>query len=322
MRAIRVHVPGGPEALQLEDVPDPVPGPGQVVMRLEAIGVNFIDIYHRRGEYGLETPYGIGMEGAGVVETVGEGVERLRTGDRIVQVNMRGSYAELQPVDADRVVKLPDAMDSRAAATVALQGMTAHYLAFDVAQLDSDQTVLVHAGAGGVGRLLIQMIKRIGTRVIATVGTDAKARVAAEAGADDTIVYREADFLDEVKRLTDGAGVEVVYDSVAKATFERSLDSLKPRGLLALYGSASGPPPPVDTSDLRDKGSLYVSRPSLVHYTLTTDELEQRAAEVFAWVQDGSLELKVDRELPLAEAAAAQRALESRKTSGKVLLVP
>ena len=322
MRAIRVHAPGGPDALQLEDLPDPEARSGQVVMRLEAIGVNFIDIYHRRGEYELEPPYGIGMEGAGVVAAVGEGVERLRAGDRIAQVNTRGSYAELQAINADQVVKLPDAMDSRAAATVALQGMTAHYLAFDVAQLDSDQTVLVHAGAGGVGRLLIQMVKRIGARVIATVGTDEKARIAAEAGADDTIVYTQVDFLDEVKRLTDGEGVEVVYDSVGKATFEQSLDSLKPHGLLALYGSASGPPPPVDTSDLRDKGSLYVSRPSLAHYARTTDELERRAAEVFAWVQDGSLELKVDRELPLAEAAEAQRALESRETSGKVLLVP
>ena len=322
MRAIRVHAPGGPDALQLEDLPDPEPRSGQVVMRLEAIGVNFIDIYHRRGEYELEPPYGIGMEGAGVVTAVGEGVERLRAGDRIAQVNTRGSYAELQAINADQVVKLPDAMDSRAAATVALQGMTAHYLAFDVARLDSDQTVLVHAGAGGVGRLLIQMVKGIGARVIATVGTDEKARIAAEAGADDTIVYTQVDFLDEVKRLTDGEGVEVVYDSVGKATFERSLDSLKPHGLLALYGSASGPPPPVDTSDLRDKGSLYVSRPSLAHYARTTDELERRAAEVFAWVQDGSLELKVDRELPLAEAAEAQRALESRETSGKVLLAP
>ncbi len=322
MRAIRVHAPGGPDALQLEDLPDPEARSGQVVMRLEAIGVNFIDIYHRRGEYELEPPYGIGMEGAGVVTAVGEGVERLRAGDRIAQVNTRGSYAELQAINADQVVKLPDAMDSRAAATVALQGMTAHYLAFDVARLDSDQTVLVHAGAGGVGRLLIQMVKGIGARVIATVGTDEKARIAAEAGADDTIVYTEVDFLDEVKRLTDGEGVEVVYDSVGKATFERSLDSLKPHGLLALYGSASGPPPPVDTSDLRDKGSLYVSRPSLAHYARTTDELERRAAEVFAWVQDGSLELKVDRELPLAEAAEAQRALESRETSGKVLLAP
>ena len=322
MRAIRVHAPGGPDALQLEDLPDPEPRSGQVVMRLEAIGVNFIDIYHRRGEYALEPPYGIGMEGAGVVAAVGEGVERLRAGDRIAQVNTRGSYAELQAINADQVVKLPDAMDSRAAATVALQGMTAHYLAFDVARLDSDQTVLVHAGAGGVGRLLIQMVKRIGARVIATVGTDEKARIAAEAGADDTIVYTQVDFLDEVKRLTDGEGVEVVYDSVGKATFEQSLDSLKPHGLLALYGSASGPPPPVDTSDLRDKGSLYVSRPSLAHYARTTDELERRAAEVFAWVQDGSLELKVDRELPLAEAAEAQRALESRETSGKVLLAP
>ena len=322
MRAIRVHAPGGPDALQLEDLPDPEARSGQVVMRLEAIGVNFIDIYHRRGEYELEPPYGIGMEGAGVVTAVGEGVERLRAGDRIAQVNTRGSYAELQAINADQVVKLPDAMDSRAAATVALQGMTAHYLAFDVARLDSDQTVLVHAGAGGVGRLLIQMVKRIGARVIATVGTDEKARIAAEAGADDTIVYTQVDFLDEVKRLTDGEGVEVVYDSVGKATFERSLDSLKPHGLLALYGSASGPPPPVDTSDLRDKGSLYVSRPSLAHYARTTDELERRAAEVFAWVQDGSLELKVDRELPLAEAAEAQRALESRETSGKVLLAP
>ena len=322
MRAIRVHAPGGPDALQLEDLPDPEPRSGQVVMRLEAIGVNFIDIYHRRGEYELEPPYGIGMEGAGVVTAVGEGVERLRAGDRIAQVNTRGSYAELQAINADQVVKLPDAMDSRAAATVALQGMTAHYLAFDVARLDPDQTVLVHAGAGGVGRLLIQMVKRIGARVIATVGTDEKARIAAEAGADDTIVYTQVDFLDEVKRLTDGEGVEVVYDSVGKATFERSLDSLKPHGLLALYGSASGPPPPVDTSDLRDKGSLYVSRPSLAHYARTTDELERRAAEVFAWVQDGSLELKVDRELPLAEAAEAQRALESRETSGKVLLAP
>ena len=322
MQAIRVNQPGGPDALSYESVDDPTPTAGQALVRLEAMGVNFIDIYQRSGQYPLDPPFTLGMEGAGVVVAVGPDVSDLAVGDRVAHAMQLGAYAELQAVPAAQLVKLPEGIDTRQAAAAMLQGMTAHYLAHSTFPLASGHTALVHAGAGGVGRLLSQMAKRAGARVIATAGTPAKAEIAAAAGADEVINYTDSDFLEEVRRLTDGAGVEVVYDGVGAATYERSFDSLKPRGLLALYGASSGPVPPLNAQILNAKGSLYLTRPSLGHYTLTRDELEWRAGDVLSWIEAGELVLKIDREVPLAQAADAHRALQGRETSGKVLLIP
>ena len=308
MKAIRVLRHGGVEALSLDDVPRPEPAPGEALVRIEAIGVNYIDIYQRSGAYLLEPPFRLGMEGAGVIEALGAGVESLQVGDRVAQAMELGAYAEFQAVPAASLVKLPPGCDSRSAAAAALQGMTAHYLVHDTFKLEQRHTALIHAGAGGVGRLLIQMAKRAGARVLTTVGSDAKAAVAADVGADEVIVYSRADFLTEVKRLTDGVGVDVVYDGVGKDTFERSLDCLRPRGLLTLFGAASGPVAPLNLQTLSDKGSLFLTRPNLGHYMQTRDELEQRSSDVFGWVVDGSLRLTIDRELPLAAAADAHRA--------------
>ena len=322
MQAIRVNQPGGPDALSFESVDDPTPAVDQALVRMQAVGVNFIDIYQRSGLYPLDPPFTLGMEGAGVVEAVGSDVSGLAAGDRVAHAMQLGSYAELQAIPTAQLVKLPEGIDTRQAAAAMLQGMTAHYLAHSTFPLATGHTALVHAGAGGVGRLLSQMAKRAGARVIATAGTAAKAEIAAAAGADDVIIYTEADFLEEVRRLTDGAGVEVVYDGVGVATYERSFDCLKPRGLLALYGASSGAVPPLDAQILNAKGSLFLTRPSLGHYTLTRDELEWRAGDVLSWIEAGELVLKIDREVPLAQAADAHRALQGRETSGKVLLIP
>ena len=322
MQAIRVNQPGGPDALSFETVDDPTPAADQALVRMEAVGVNFIDIYQRSGQYPLNPPFTLGMEGAGVVEAVGPDVSGLSVGDRVAHAMQLGSYAELQAVPAANLVKLPEGIDTHQAAAAMLQGMTAHYLAHTTFPLAAGHTALVHAGAGGVGRLLIQMAKRAGARVIATAGAPAKAEIAAAAGADEVINYTEADFLEEVRRLTNGAGVDVVYDSVGVVTYERSFDCLKPRGLLALYGASSGPVPPLDAQILNAKGSLFLTRPSLGHYTLTRDELEGRAGDVLSWIEAGDLILKIDREVPLAQAADAHRALQGRETSGKVLLIP
>ncbi len=308
--------------MSLDDVPQPEPAPGEALVRIEAIGVNYIDTYQRSGAYPLDPPFQLGMECAGVVEALGSAVESLQVGDRVAQALQRGAYAEFQAVPATSLIKLPPGCDSRSAAAVALQGMTAHYLAHDTFKLEQRHTALIHAGAGGVGRLLIQMAKRAGARVLTTVGNDAKAAVAADVGADEVIVYSQADFLTEVKRLTDGVGVDVVYDGVGKDTFERSLDCLRPRGLLVLFGAASGPVAPVNPQTLNAKGSLFLTRPSLGNYVQTRDELDRRSGDVFGWVVDGSLRLEIDRELPLAAAADAHRALEGRQTTGKVLLTP
>ncbi len=322
MHAIRVEQPGGAEALRWRSVDDPVPAAGEVSIRLEAIGVNFIDVYHREGRYPLAPPFTPGMEGAGVVEAVGDGVDGVAVGDRVAHAMQLGSYAEVQAVPASQVVAVPDALSTRQAASAMLQGMTAHYLAHSTFPLDSSHAALVHAGAGGVGRLLIQMAKRAGARVIATTGTQAKAETAAAAGADEVIVYADADFQQETRRLTDGEGVHVVYDAVGAATFDQSLDCLRPRGMLVLYGAASGPVPPFDAQVLNAKGSLYLTRPTLGSYTLTRGELTWRAGEVLGQVASGELSLLVDREVPLAQAAEAHRALQGRQTSGKVLLIP
>jgi len=322
MRAIRVHENGGAEVLRLETIPDPVPGPGQVLVRLGAIGVNFIEIYQRRGLYKVAMPFVPGEEGAGTVEALGPGVEDVRVGDRVASVNFRGSYAELAIADADKVVPIPDGLDVRHAAAVMLQGMTAHYLATSVHALQPGERCLVHAAAGGVGLLLCQIAKRRNAIVFGTVSTAEKARLAREAGADEVIDYTTQDFAAEVQRLTAGAKLQVVYDSVGATTYAGSIDCLAPRGMLALFGQSSGVVPPIDPLLLTRKGSLFMTRPTLGHYIATRDELVWRAGDVLGWIQEGALSVRIDREVPLAQAADAHVALEERRTTGKVLLVP
>ena len=322
MKAIRIEGFGGPDALRLVDVPVPSAGPGQVVVRVEAAGVNFIDVYHRTGLYPNPLPLVPGMEGAGVVTAVGPGVSLFREGDRVAWANVLGSYAEHVLLAADRAVAVPPGLRADTAAAAMLQGMTAHYLCSSTFPLKQGHTCLVHAAAGGVGLLLVQMAKRRGARVIGTVGTEAKAVLAREAGADEVVLYTQEDFLEAVKRLTAGRGVDVVYDSVGKTTAEKSLDCLVPRGMMVFYGNASGPVPPIDPLALSRKGSLFLTRPSLVHYISDRASLEARAADVLGDAAAGRLKLRIDRIYPLAEAAEAHRALEGRQTTGKVLLVP
>lgn len=322
MRAIRFHEIGGPEALRLDSIENPVPGPGEVVVELEAIGVNFIETYQRKGLYKVKLPFTPGTEGAGTVTAVGPGVSHVRVGERVASTDFRGTYAELALAPADRVVALPDGLSARQAATVMLQGMTAHYLVTSVHALQPGEYCLVHAAAGGVGLLLCQIAKKRNAIVIGTVSTPEKAALAREAGADEVILYTQEDFVAEVARITNGAKLHVVYDSVGATTFMKSLDCLAPRGLLALFGQSSGPVAPFDPNILNAKGSLFLTRPTLGHYIATRDELVWRAGEVFGWVEDGSLSLRVDRELPLTQAADAHRAIEGRGTAGKLLLIP
>lgn len=322
MRAIRVHAPGEPDVLQLEGVPDPSPGPGEVLVRVEAAGVNFIEIYQRSGQYPLPMPMTPGAEGAGVVVAIGDGVTHVTVGDRVASVNLSGAYAELACAAATRVVKVPDGVSTRQAAAAMLQGLTAHYLAVSTRPLGPGDTCLVHAAAGGVGLLLTQIAKRRGARVIGTVSTADKERLAREAGADEIIRYREQDFVAQAKRLTAGVGVDVVYDGIGKTTFEGGLQCLRPRGMMVLFGQASGAVPLLDPQILNRGGSLFLTRPGLPHYIATPEELAWRAGEVLSWVADGSLRLHVHRELPLAEAAEAHRMLGAGSTAGKLLLLP
>jgi NADPH2:quinone reductase len=322
MKAIRVHVPGGGDVLRPEEIADPQPGPGEALVRVEAAGVNFIEVYQRKGQYPLPMPLTPGAEGAGTVVAVGPNVTSVRVGDRVASETLRGSYAELAVANAERLVALPDGVDTRTGAAVMLQGLTAHYLTTSTYALKAGEVCLVHAGAGGVGLLLCQIASRIGARVIATVSTEEKAALARGAGAHDVILYTRQDFVAEVKRLTDGRGVQVVYDSVGRTTFDGSLDCLTRRGMMVLFGQSSGPVPPLDPQALNRKGSLYLTRPTLGHYVATREELVARATELLGWVADGSLEVRVDRAYPLAEAAEAHRALEARETKGKVLLIP
>jgi NADPH2:quinone reductase len=322
MRAIRVHAPGEAEAMRLEEAPDPTPGPGEAVVRLEAIGVNFIDVYRRKGLYPQPLPFTPGSEGAGTVVAVAPDVTTVRVGDRVASESLVGAYAELAAAPAARLVALPHGVDTRTGAAVMLQGLTAHYLATSTYPLQPGDACLVHAGAGGVGLLLCQIASRRGARVIATVSTAEKEALARAAGAHDVIRYTEQDFVAEVKRLTGGAGVPVVYDSVGRTTFDGSLDCLARRGMLVLFGQSSGPVPPVDPQILNRKGSLFLTRPTLAHYTATRDELVARADELLGWVADGSLDVRVGATFPLADAADAHRALEGRATTGKVLLIP
>ena len=320
MKAIRVHAPGGPEALRLEDVPQPVPGRGEVLVQIEVVGVNFIDVYQRSGVYRLATPFTLGQEAAGVVVAVDPGVRDVKPGSRVAYTGVQGAYAEFAAVPADRVVLLPDGLDAKQGAAAMLQGMTAHYLACSTYPLKPGDSCVVHAAAGGVGLLLCQVGKRRGARVIGTVSTAAKAALAREAGADEVIRYTEQDFETEVKRLTGGAGVQVVYDSVGKTTFEKGLNVLAPRGVMVLYGQSSGPVAALDPQLLSQKGSLYLTRPTLQHYIATRAELLARAGEVLEWIAAGALRLRIGLELPLARAAEAHRQLEGRQTTGKVLL--
>jgi NADPH2:quinone reductase len=322
MRAIRIQEHGEADVLRWEEIATPAPGPGEALVKIEACGVNFIDIYFRRGLYKAALPLTPGQEAAGVVEAVGAGVSEVRPGERVAYAGVLGAYAEYAVAPAARLVTLPPGIDGRQAAAAMLQGMTAHYLACATFPLGPSHTALIHAAAGGVGLLLVQMAKMRGARVIATAGSEEKARLAREAGADDVVVYTQQDFQAEALRLSGGRGVDVVYDSVAKATWEGSLHSLRPRGMLVLYGNASGAAPAIDPLLLSQRGSLFLTRPKLNDYTVTREELLQRAGEVLGWVAAGKLKLRIEHVYPLAEAAAAQRALESRQTTGKVLLLP
>ena len=322
MKAIRVHQNGGPEVLRYEEIAVPEPGAGEARVKIEAIGLNYIDIYQRTGLYTLKVPFTLGMEGAGVVDAVGANVTEVKKGDHVAYAMHLGSYAEYAAVPAWKLVPLPRAIDSRSAAAVMLQGMTAHYLTHSTYPLKKGELALVHAAAGGVGLLLIQVAKRLGATVFGTVSTEEKARLAQEAGADEVILYTHTDFLIEVKSLTNGAGVHVVYDSVGKDTFEKSLDCLRPRGYMVLFGNSSGPVPPFDLGKLAAKGSLFVTRPTLVHYASNREELLKRANDLFNWMGSGELKLRIDKTFPLKDAAEAQRQLEGRKTTGKVLLIP
>jgi NADPH:quinone reductase len=322
MHAIRVHKYGGPEALTLEEVPIPEPKAGEARVKVEAIGVNFVDIYQRTGLYPLQTPFTLGQEAAGMVDAVGEGVTEVKKGDRVAYAMVLGSYAEYAVVPAWKLVPVPSNIDAKTAAALMLQGMTAHYLTRSTYPLKKGETALIHAAAGGVGLLLIQIAKQLGAHTIGTVSTEAKAQLAKETGADATILYTQTDFVPEVKKLTDGRGVHVVYDSVGQSTFDKSLDCLRPRGYLALFGQSSGPVPPFDPGKLAAKGSLFLTRPTLLHYTLDRAELLQRANELLNWSAAGSLKLRIEKTFPLAEAAEAHRQLEGRKTTGKVILLP
>lgn len=322
MKAIQIRATGGPEALELAELSIPQPAPGQVLVRIEAIGVNFIEVYFRRGQYKATLPLTPGSEASGVVEALGAGVSGFAVGDLVASVAVMGSYAEYALVPATQLVKVPDGLTPEKAAAAMLQGMTAHYLAYSTWPLKKGETALVHAGAGGVGLLLTQIAARIGARVITTVSTPEKAELSREAGASDTILYTEKDFAVEVKRLTGGHGVDVVYDSVGKTTFEGSLNCLRPRGMLALFGGSSGAVPPIDPIQLSTKGSLFLTRPTLAHYIATHEELEWRAGEVLRWAADGELKLRTEHVYALEDAAKAHADLEDRKTTGKILLEP
>ena len=323
MKAIRIHRTGGPEVLTREDVPVPQPGTGEALVKLEAIGVNFIDVYFRTGLYKAPAlPYTPGMEGAGTVSAVGPDVADLRPGDRVAYAMNAGSYAEYVIVPAWKLVKLPAGVTAQQGAATMLQGMTAHYLAYSTFSLRGGHTAVVHAGAGGVGLLLTQIARNLGATVITTVGNEEKAELSRSAGAHHVILYSKQEFDKEVRQITGGKGVEVVYDSVGADTFDKSLNCLKPRGYMVLFGQSSGPVPPVDPGILAGKGSLFLTRPTLANYAANRDELSWRANDLFGWIAGSKLKLKIDHVFPLAEAGRAHQELEGRRTTGKVLLIP
>ena len=321
MKAVRVHENGGPEVLTYEDAPDPEPSPGKAIVRTEAIGVNFIDVYHRKGIYPLALPLIPGSEAAGTVTAVGDGVGEVKVGDRVAYALSLGSYAELQAVEAWKLVGLPANMDARAGAAIMLQGLTAHYLCYSTFPLKSSHVALVHAAAGGVGLLLTQIAKKKGATVYATVSTPEKAQLARDAGADEVIQYTEQDFEGEIRRLTGGAGVDVVYDAVGQSTFQGSLNCLRPRGYMVSYGQSSGAIEAFNVGTLGPK-ALFLTRPSMANYCASREEIFARTNDLFRWYKSGDLKLRIERTLPLSEAAEAHIALEGRKTTGKVLLIP
>ena len=322
MKAIQVKQVGGPDAMEVVELPVPQPKANEVVVKLAAAGVNFIDVYVREGRYKAPLPLVPGQEGAGVVTAVGSNVKLVKLGDRVAWASILGAYAEYAAVPADRLVVIPNGVTDEQAAAVMLQGMTAHYLSHDTYPLKRGETALIHAAAGGVGLLLVQMAHNIGARVIATVSTEEKAKLARAAGADEVILYTQTDFETETKRLTGGKGVDVVYDSVGKTTFDKGLNILRPRGMMALFGGSSGAVPPFDPMILNQKGSLFLTRPTLGHYTSTREELVERAGAVFGMIAAGKLKLRIEHTYPLAEAPRAHRDLEGRKTTGKLLLIP
>jgi len=322
MKAVRVHAPGGPEALKFEDVPEPTPKAGEAIVKVDAAGLNYIDVYQRSGLYKLDMPLTLGLEAGGTVTAVGQGVTEVKVGDKVAYTGVPGAYAQYAAVPAARLVVLPQGVTTKQGAAAMLQGMTAHYLACTTYPLKKGDTCLVHAAAGGVGLLLCQIAKMRGAHVIGTVSTDEKAKLAREAGADETILYTKQDFEAEAKRITGGKGLQVVYDSVGKTTFDKGFNILAPRGMMILFGQSSGPVAPFDAGILGAKGSLFLTRPSLNAYMATREELQQRAGELLGWIRDGKLKLRMEFEFPLKDVAEAHRALESRKTTGKVLLIP
>lgn len=322
MKAIQVSKVGGPEVLELVDIPTPEPKANEAVVQIKAAGINYIDVYYREGRYPAPLPFINGQEGAGVVSTIGSEASNVKPGDRVAYTGVLGSYAEYAAVPADRLIHVPEELDFNRAAAAMLQGMTAHYLSHTTFPIESGQTVLIHAAAGGVGSLLVQMAKKLGARVIGTAGSEEKARRARDAGADELIIYTKQDFETETLSLTQGKGVHVVYDGVGQSTFEKDLKVLRPRGYLVLFGGASGPVPPFDLMKLTKHGSLFITRPSLANYIATRAELERRSTEVMQMIISGDLKLRVHNTFPLAKAADAHRDLEGRKTSGKLLLIP
>jgi NADPH2:quinone reductase len=322
MKAIRVHQYGGLESLKYEDISLPEPEVGEARVKIEAAGVNFIDIYHRIGRYQGSLPLTLGQEAAGTVDAVGSNVTEVKPGDRVAYASVQGSYAEYAIVPVWRLVSVPTAVSTQDAAAVLLQGMTAHYLAFSTYPIKEGETALIHAAGGGTGQLLVQIAKLRGAHVIGTVSTDEKADRARKAGADDVILYTQTDFEAEVKHLTDNAGVDVVYDSVGKDTFDKSLNCLRRRGYMVLFGQSSGSVPPVDPQTLNAKGSLYLTRPYLGHYTADRAELLERVHDLFGWLEVGKLKVRIDKTFPLADAAEAHRYLEGRQSKGKILLIP
>jgi NADPH2:quinone reductase len=321
MKAVQITEYGGPEVMKYTELSDPTPGNGEALVEIQAVGVNFTDIYSRSGVNPPRLPWIVGVEGAGVVRKVGAGVNNVKEGDLVAYCSIPGTYAEQAIAPAARLIKMPQGLDARTGAAVMLQGMTAHYLCHSTYRVQRGDRVLIHAGAGGVGLLLIQMVKRLGGYVFSTVSTEAKAELAKGAGADQVIIYTHQDFAEEVKKATEGKGVQAVYDAVGKTTFDKSVSCLARRGYMVLYGQASGPVPPMDPRVLGN-GSLFLTRPGLGDYTATREELEQRAGDVLGWVKSGELKLRVEHVFPLSEAAEAHRQLESRATTGKVLLVP
>jgi NADPH2:quinone reductase len=322
MKAIRVNAPGGPDVMRYEDTPEPTPKAGEATVKVDAAGINYVDVYQRSGQYKLALPLTLGLEAGGTVTAIGPNVSEVKVGDKVAYTGVPGAYAQYAAVPAARLVVLPAGLSTRQGAAAMLQGLTAHYLACSTYPLKSGDTCLVHAAAGGVGLLLCQIATMRGARVIGTVSTEEKAKLAREAGASDVILYTKQDFEAEVKRLTDGKGLQVVYDSVGQTTFEKGFNCLAARGMMALYGQSSGPVGAFDLQILSAKGSLFVTRPSLNHHIITRAELLQRSDEILGWIRDGKLKLRTEYEFPLKDAADAHRALEGRKTTGKVLLIP